>query len=538
MSVRRTIARNTIFNALGRLWEALLGLGLTIYIVERIAFNGFGLWSLVAAFTGYAALFDFGVSSAFTKYIAEHAARDDDRAVSSVVSTGVAFYAVLGIVLVGVGWPAIDLLITAVVRLLSALHPAQAAAYQDAAAVGDIRFLFRGALVIFAFTNCVAPFSAIPAGLQRMGVTNLLSFAASLLKLAATILFLEMGYGVRGLLYTNAVVLAAFGAASAVVAYYLYPRLRVGWAGVRRDTFRILFQFGWRTQVAKLSNLINFQTDRAVVAVVFADLTLVGLYRAAEEAAMKFRQLPALIVSALIPAVSDLDARKRHDDLAELYLRSTKYIAVVTLPLAVFTLAAAEMLLRVMFGGKPGLDTAAWVMRILVLGYGANLLPGPGVSIALGKGRADLPMYAGLISMFGNIALTLLLVYALGFYGVPMGTSLAMFISTAWFFAAMRRTVSMPLHRLLLGPAGWPLLACAPGFLLCAIEAWFMSGYQERLPNLIAVGAGASAFCLFYASMLYFTPFLDAFDVDFLEKTLKLGALPGFAALMRRARHV
>lgn len=538
MSVRRTIARNTVFNALGRFWEGVLGIGLTIYIVHKIQFDGYGLWSLVAVFTGYAALTDFGVSSAFTKYIAEYAARGDDAEVSSVVSTGVAFYAVFGIILVGVGWPAIDLLIAGVVWLLTTLHPEQKALYESAQAVGDIRFLFRGALLIFAVTNCVAPFTSLQTGLQRMGITNALSFAVSLLKLSFTVLFLEMGYGVAGLLYTNAAVLAVFAIASLTIAYRIFPKLRVGLRHVHRSTLETLFGFGWRTQVAKLSNLINFQTDRAVVGLVFSNFALVGLYRAGEELATKMRQIPALVVSALIPAVSDLDARDRHEDLARLYLLSTKYIAAVTIPIAAFTVAAAGMLMHAMFGGREGLDMAAWILRIIGLGYAVNLLPGPGVSIALGKGRAELPMYAGIISMAGNILLTLVFVYLFGFYGVPAGTTLAMALSTAWFFLAMRHHVDLSLAKLFDTALQWPLLAVTPGFLICAAAGRLMAGFEDRAPNLAAAAVCAALFGISYIAIIRWTPFLDAFDVRFLEDTLHLGRMPGFKFLTRRARHV
>ena len=91
MSVRETIARNTGFNALGRVWEALVSLALIAYIVSQIGIAQYGLWGVIAAFTGYAALFDLGVGSAYTKYIAGHVARDEKDEISRVVSTGFFF---------------------------------------------------------------------------------------------------------------------------------------------------------------------------------------------------------------------------------------------------------------------------------------------------------------------------------------------------------------------------------------------------------------------------------------------------------------
>jgi O-antigen/teichoic acid export membrane protein len=536
MSIRATIAGNTVFNALGRLWEAAISLLLMIYIVNRLDFDGYGLWSLVAAFTGYAALLDFGVSSAFTKYIAEYAARDDRDSVSSVIGTGFFFYLILGLILFMAGWPLIDGVMALFMKGMAFLHPQNAGGVETGQAE-ELRFLFRGALVLFLATNCIAPFSALPSGLQRMGITNLLSFCASLVKTGAIVFFLENGFGVPGLLYANAIVLFFFGTASVLIAFYIYPGLRPGPGHVTRPMFRILLDFGWKSQVAKLSNLINFQTDRVIIGLIFADLTLVGLYRAGEDLATKFRQLPALVVSAMIPAVSDLDARQQHAQLNRLYLRSTKYIAVVTVPLMVYMLVMAEPLMHILFSGRDGLDTAAWVMRIIVLGYAANLLPGPGVSIALGRGDAGMPMKAGILAMAGNLVLTIVLVMVFGFYGVPAATAIALLISTCWFFLAMRRHADVPIRDLLAAAAGWPLIASLPGGLMAAGCAWYVSALESRLPNLLAAGAGAAIFGLIYVLLLRLLPFLDAFDADFLENTLRLGRLPGIRFLTGRARH-
>ena len=52
MSIRETIARNTGFNAAGRFWEALVSLALIAYIVSQIGIAQYGLWGVIAAFTG------------------------------------------------------------------------------------------------------------------------------------------------------------------------------------------------------------------------------------------------------------------------------------------------------------------------------------------------------------------------------------------------------------------------------------------------------------------------------------------------------
>jgi O-antigen/teichoic acid export membrane protein len=206
VNVRSTLVRNTTFNAAGRIWEGLCNVVLTAYIVPRVGLSGWGLWALVGVFTGYVALLDFGMNSGLAKYIAEHAARKERDALSAVVSTGFFFYLVFGVALVAVGWMCVDPLLS----LVSRLSPEHTRTLAEADLLDEARFLLRWGLVLFALSNCVAAFTAIQTGLQRMGITNAISFVASILKVIATVVLLETGHGVRGLLYTNALVLAYF----------------------------------------------------------------------------------------------------------------------------------------------------------------------------------------------------------------------------------------------------------------------------------------------------------------------------------------
>jgi hypothetical protein len=66
-----------------------------------------------------------------------------DGAVSAVVTTGLFFCMLLGVVLVAVGWPAIDFLIRGAYSLLEFLHPASRDESAVLLKVDEVRFLFR-----------------------------------------------------------------------------------------------------------------------------------------------------------------------------------------------------------------------------------------------------------------------------------------------------------------------------------------------------------------------------------------------------------
>jgi len=81
-------------------------------------------------------------------------------------------------------------------------------------------------------------------------------------------------------------------------------------------------------------------------------------------------------------------------------------------------------------------------------------------------------------------------------------------------------------------------VAALPGSALCAGVNWVLSGYEDRVGNLLIAGACAGLFALSYVACLRWTPFLDRYDVAFLRETLRLDRMPGFRFLTARAENV
>jgi O-antigen/teichoic acid export membrane protein len=530
LPIRETVARNTAYNAAGRVWDAVVSLVLIAYIVSRIGVEQYGLWAIVAAITGYAALFDLGVASAYSKYIAEHAARNERERISAVVSTGFFYQIAFSAVFLTGAWFAIDSL----VELLRDWR--NAGALGTEAVTADLAFLLKWTLALLAASNCLAPFVAVQSGLQRMGVTNLVSAGASLVKVAATVWFLESGMGIRGLVYANAAVLGVFAVAAVAATFAICPSLRVAPWRASWPMFLRLFAFGWRTQVSRLANLVTFETDVLIITFVLRDLQLAGLYRIGVELANKMRQGPVVLMSAMIPAAAHLEAVHDGERLRALYLRATKYVAAITVPLAAFTAGGAGLLMTAWQGPALGLGVSVVVLRILCAGYVANILPGPGVAVALGMGRPGVQMIAGLISMVSNLALTIAFVFAFGFWGVPVATALSMAISWAWFTAAMQRLVGVGPRELFATAMRGPLFAgIAPLTFIAACDA-LSAGIDSRAAALAVVAVAFIVFSGLYLTLLRRSGTFDAADFDFFERVLKLNRVPGYTLWARPLR--
>ncbi|MBM3290674.1 MAG: hypothetical protein FJY92_11030, partial [Candidatus Hydrogenedentes bacterium] len=479
---------------------------------------------LIASFSGYVTLLDLGLCSGYAKFIAEYAARGEYARISRMLSTAVLVYGALGVVLAAIGFPLLGYGAERFSAFMGVTH-------QDSA---TLVFMVQFAFALFLINNCVVPLTCVQPGLQRMDLSNAVGFGVSAIKTIATIALLETGHGLRGLMYTSGAVAGVFSITSLVLAYRLVPGLRLSPALFCREEFRVMFGYGWRGQVARLSNLVTFETDLLIVSFLYRTLGLVGMYKVGVELANKVRQVPLMFMGALLPAAAQLDAQEDEDRLRRLYLVSTKYISAVTVPVTVFCAAYGGTIMQAWMGS--GLGEAAWVFRILAIGFAANVVQGPGISIALGRGRPDVQMNAGLISMTWNIGLTVALAVAIGFFGVAIATAASMFVSMFWLLRAMRPVAGVGGGRVWREAIAWPLVASLPGAGVCLAIESTIGVDAGRIASIGLVVAGGCVFGALYLVLIRLAPFLDSFDAHFLEHTLRLGRVPGFAAIVRRAR--
>jgi hypothetical protein len=106
----RKLIVNTFFNLLGRFWSFAAAILLTPFIWGHLTRGEFGVWVLLSVFLESFTLLDFGLGSAFVKFISAYYTHDDYERINKVLFSGLAFYLVQGVLLVGAGLAARGLL--------------------------------------------------------------------------------------------------------------------------------------------------------------------------------------------------------------------------------------------------------------------------------------------------------------------------------------------------------------------------------------------------------------------------------------------
>ena len=497
-SFSHKLVRNTFFNFVGRFWAMLVTLFLTPYIVSKLGIQRFGVWSLIFVITGYFGLLDLGLGASFVKYVAEYHARKDYEAINRVFNSGLVLYLIFSFVIMVAGFALRDPILE--------LFKIPAEFFADA------QFVLLAAVAIYSLSNVFDIFQAVMIGLQRMDVTNLIVLGVSVPRILGTVLFLELGYGLRGLIVNEALVFVLTALLLVLSAFHLLPRLRMGWVFYHGHSLRQLLSYGIKVQVSRLADLASFQTDKLLLGY-FLGLSPVAFYELGSRVVLTSKRLSRVLISAVVPAASEIDAREDRLSLCRLYLRGSKYLVLVAAPVLLFIAAAAPLILAAWMGR--GYELSVPVIQLLAVGHLVHLLTGVGTTIAKGMGKPEYETRYSLLQLAMNTLLGIALVIRLGFWGVLIATPLSLIVGSLYFMVLFHRLLGIPLLQFLKGTYLQPVITCLlAGLPLLILNAVALQTLQARgrLMSLVLLGAEGLLFVAIYGGLMLKTAYLDDYD--------------------------
>ena len=500
----RKIILNTLFNFVGCSWAMFVGLLLTPYIVSMLGVERFGVWSLIFVIARYLGLLDLGAGTASVKYVAEYYTKRDYDAINSIVSTGFAFYLTLAFILIALA-VAFDDFILHLFRIPPEIFD-------------EARFVLLGGIVILSLSNAFSAFQAVTRGLQRMDVTNIIALAMSAPDAVATVVFLQLGYGLRGLIVKEAIVFVLMAGLFVFYAFRLLPPLKVGFRFCQGQRLRELLGFGIKVQVSQLADLVSSQADKVLLGY-FLGLASVTFYELGSKVVFTSKRLSRVLTSAIMPAASEIEARRDSETLLHLYSRGSKYLVLAAAPLFFLIVYAAPLIMRAWMG--KGYELSALVIQLLALGHFVHLLTGVGTMIVKGIGKPEVEMRYTLLLLLMNILLGVAFVIKFGFLGVLIATSFSLIASSLYFMVIVHRLLRISLVPFVRDTYLKPVLACLvaglPFFLPSYIARPFLLS-DGRLSDLAILGSATLLFAGAYLVILLRIGYLDSYDRGILTR--------------------
>lgn len=467
------LVRNTLSSGGSRLANAVLALALTPILLRRLGPAEYGVWLLATTLTftsGFLNLAELGLQQAAVRLVAEARQRNDDRSVSEVVSTVVALFMGMGLVL-GVVVAAAAVPLTTLFSVPAGLEHA---AVQVFALVGAQIALDMPAAGTLAYWD----------GSQRFGVSRGIDVGSRLAWTGATVVSVWLGHGVVGIGVVS-VAIAALTLAAQLAALGRQPDVTLRLGLVTRASVHRLSGHGAPMFGLRILAVLYTQMDRAIIGVALGTVAV-----ARYEVAYKLHAAAALALgvapAAVLPTAAYL-GQERMERLRALFVRGTKYAVAFGLPVAVAGTLYARPLIATWVGADY-VDIADEA-RVFLLYPAVAIGLVVGQAMVMGVGRVRPVLLYHLCSVTVNLVVSLILVGRMGVGGVIWGT------------VAGYMVVLVPFHRLFfrsfaVGPADWLRRVVLPNLPGLGVQLAFGAAtlaWAENLGQLWAVGLVALA---------------------------------------------
>jgi len=475
------LARNSLHSASGRVVAMLAWLVLTPPLVHALGPEGFGVWSLFYALSGWLSSMDRGFAQVALRFGAAARSRDSGAESGEYATLAVLGYLVLGAVWLGLVLllrePALDLLrITGSARELTA------------------QAFVAGAFVFVVAGIAITTSSTLQAW-DRFDLANGVTLTASLSQVAFLTLALLNGAGITACFAAVAAAWVVALTAGILLLARGVPAFRWGSPVASLQRLGTAMGYGVPLQAANAMGVAHQQVGKLLI-VRMVSLAGVVPYELALRVSAACFTFAQLVLVAMVPEASVLHARDQFAQLEALHRRAGRFVTAAAAVLTASLLAAAPALFTAWLGHAD--DAAALALRGLAVAAYAAVVGGVSGAIARGAGRTGLELEWSAVALVLHAALGALLIPRMGLAGALVAIAIANVAAGMWFALRLARALGWHAGRIVWEPYAVPALAVAAG-------AWA----GERLCSAIAAPwlalisggflAGAVALALLFA---------------------------------------
>jgi len=475
--LKRRLVWNVLFNGLNIAWRLGINFLLLPFLVRSLGREAYGVWVLVASFSvvsGYLSLLDLGFLTSIAKFVAEHRARQQDLEINQVVSTALVVFSVLGT------------LASAGLALFAALF-LEVVFNIPPDLVGAARaLLYALALqVLFEFPGLV--FWAVLEGLQRYDLIRLVDMVRMGIYALLLLLLLPRGYGLAAMGIISLIVAAFRILVFVVVSRRLLPMLRLKWR-LDWSICRRILTFSSQVFVLRINTVIYQQIGYGVIAV-FLISTLLTDYDVANRIQNLMLSFLIMTGSIMVPAASKLNAIQGEEQLQDLFVRGTKYVVALCLPIVIFCLVFTEAIIRYWIGPDYVHDVGITRLYLVYLFYFSVTVVGYNMMIGMDRIRPLIKVQ--ITATVVNLLVSVILVRPLGVAGVIWGALIGHALLVYPYLHHSLSTLRVPWSRFWQESLRSTLLTAVVFALLLYIVVQINP--IKSLIGLAAVGAGGLA---------------------------------------------
>jgi O-antigen/teichoic acid export membrane protein len=388
------------------------------FIVGKLGDDWYGIWVLVGSLGGYFYLVDFGLSSAVSRYVAYHLAREEKKETNTVINTSFGIYCLMALAI---------MVLTGILALLVGYFVVDSGKLQ----------IVRTVLLIAGFQTALQfPFKAFVGIVQAKIRYDLLTAShLTTLVLGATAIwyFLSQGYGIMALAWIGFATSQLSNILFFLIARYLFRDMMVGFSFFSRGKVRELFGYSLWSFIIQIADQLRHKVDALVIAALLSPVH-VAHYFIGARLVEYFNDLIYRATNMVTPILTAYQAR---NDLKEMR-HKVLLLSRINVILAVFgggmIIALGDTFIELWMGAVY-LD-AYPVMVVLMLAIMVNFIMNPSVSAMFAMAKHRYLAWIHLAEGFANLGLSILLIPKFGILGCAFGTAIPLLVNRLFIIPA------------------------------------------------------------------------------------------------------
>ena len=402
----------------------LVGFFLTPYLVRRIGDGPYGVWAFVESVLAYLTLFDLGIAACVVRFVARFHATGDRDDLNRLVSTCLALFLGLGLLLFAVGAGLLPLFVGSLEE--AGVPPGEVVAF---------------ALLMVANLAVTLPLSLFPSvldGLERFALKSAVRIALLAVRTTGTVLVLEQRPSLLalGVLFTACNLVEH--AVLAGLAVRALPELRLSWRLVDRATLKRVRGYSLDAFLAMVAGRACVQSG-AVIAGAFLGAAPVTYFALASRLVEFAKALLRTATNTLAPAVSSLEAAGDMDTIRRMFLRGTRWVLYLILPVHLGLVVFGRPFLTTWLGGPEYAERCYPALVILSATLSLVIAQSVASRVLYGTGRLRTFARMALVEAAANVGLSLALAPRFGLVGIAIGVAVPNLAMCVWVIAHTAR---------------------------------------------------------------------------------------------------
>lgn len=474
MSISQTIAKNSMFNFISMAAEAVAVFVSSIVLARYLGTEQYGLYAFMIWFLSLAALVvSLGMKEMTKRFVGEAVGQQNMNTVKGLVQLHLVIRGAAALLTCG--------LIIALSSFLARLFDVPP----------DSTYFMLIAILLLPYI-LLAIFSGIFAAFQKYEYAAYVGLITSLLRVAAVIIVVFSGFGVKEVL----IAYMGVWALGIPMGLFLLSRL---------VPLRDLLSPSRLEPQTRNSALKYSMAALGIHGVDYflwrqAEVMFLGIYRSVEEVgfyniahkipSMAMHLVPLAMGKVLLPTVAEQFGRGDMEKVKTIYVTAARYLMMLSFPIAAGGIALARPIINILYGYEYA--PAVVLMQIVCVPFALRGIIHSVSSIIYGLKEPVFILKIGIILICISIGLNLWLIPKYGAIGAVIATSVPRMIALPIYIRFVSRKLGVP----------WPLGDTARVVLASVIMGLIAFMLQYYLGDILSLCLGVPVGIIVYAAAL------------------------------------